>query len=617
MKIKLVLVVFSVLCLSASLYNGSSAFSTQKEVINSINEGIETCNQWKNSNQNEKAYYLQLRKAFKQIETIVMFRYPTLAKKLNGGPVPSIETEAVILKIDQPTGLQVIEELLTNNEFKDNQKSFQLNQIIKALEQVKSGLVAVPLQNWEILDASHLSITSLITLGLSGFDSPEFDLRFKDAEVVLNQMAEMLSSYNKNEAVLQLLEEAKDQLSKDNKSESFDYYSLIKETLIPLQIEIRKLHNELGYEQYSEVTTIPRMISTGDHLFHSNYLSNTYSMRGNYNNLNPKQVELGKTLFFDPILSENNLRSCASCHKPNLAYTDGNKTSLGNGLEKSTLRNSPTLINSSYQTSFFADLRSKDMNHQILNVINDKLEFNTTPDKIVQRLNQSSEYQLLFADAYNEQDAPVNINNVKAALESFIRTLNTHNSKFDKNIRSESNNFTEQEVKGFNLFFGKAECATCHFAPHFNGLVPPHFNETEGEILGVTTDSTFAKLDDDWGVYRQYGMAYPNATETKGMFKTPTLRNISITAPYMHNGGLASLESVLEFYNSGGGSGNGLGVPQQTLSPDSLSLSEVDKQALIAFLKTLTDTIGTGVQSFVLPIVENEKLQKRKWGGQY
>ncbi len=617
MKIKIILFGAVLLYLATSLVTSSPAVSAQQKIILSIDKCIAISEQWKNSGGSDKAYYIKLRTAYKEIESIAVFRYPTLTKTINGGPVPSIETEAAILKIDHPTGLQVLEEAISSDELNDHQKLYQLSQIIKALNQIKTGIKQIPLQDWEILEASHLSITTLITLSLSGFDSPAFDLRFSDAQIVLNHLQLMLKAFQSSEAIIHKIEIAKQQITKANNSETFDYYHLFKEILLPIQIDIKKLHQQLGYEQYSEVTSIPRMISSGEHLFHPNYLSNTYSMRGNYEQLNALQIELGKTLFFDPILSNNNQRTCASCHKPELAYSDGNKTSIGNGFTKSTLRNSPTLINSAYQTSFFADLRSKNMNHQILNVIHDPLEFNTTPDKIIERLNLSTEYKQLFEQAFDGQKSAININNVKAALESFIRTLNTHDSKFDKNIRSELSNYTTEEINGFNLFFGKAQCATCHFAPHFNGLVPPHFTETEGEILGVTTDSLFNNLDTDWGVYRQYGTAYPNAKETKGMFKTPTLRNVSITAPYMHNGAFSSLKTVIEFYNSGGGLGNDLDIAQQTLAPDSLHLSDSEINDLIAFLNSLNDTSGVLVQPFELPIVANDPYANRKWGGEY
>jgi len=131
---------------------------------------------------------------------------------------------------------------------------------------------------------------------------------------------------------------------------------------------------------------------------------------------------------------------------------------------------------------------------------------------------------------------------------------------------------------------GKALCATCHFMPLTNGSVPPFFTETEKEVIGVPKESNNKELDTDTGFYWVY-----NENLHKGMFKTPTIRNIELTAPYMHNGVYNTLEEVKNFYNKGGGSGLGFNVPHQTLPFDHLNLSEQEIQDIITFMKTLTD----------------------------
>ncbi len=122
------------------------------------------------------------------------------------------------------------------------------------------------------------------------------------------------------------------------------------------------------------------------------------------------------------------------------------------------------------------------------------------------------------------------------------------------------------------------------------------------------------ELNKDWGLYDQHKLAYPEAIETKGMFKTPTLRNIAHTAPYMHNGQFKTLEEVVRFYNHGGGLGLNLNIPQQTLASDSLHLNEQEIANLVSFMHTLTDTTGTVVQPFTLP---DNDTEKRIWGGLY
>jgi cytochrome c peroxidase len=171
------------------------------------------------------------------------------------------------------------------------------------------------------------------------------------------------------------------------------------------------------------------------------------------------------------------------------------------------------------------------------------------------------------------------------ALSAYIATLKGFDSKFDRNIRGEENTFTAEEKLGFNLFAGKALCATCHFVPLTNGTVPPFFLESEKEVIGVPKTASNNEWDDDYGFYWQY-----NEELHKGMFKTPTVRNVEATAPYMHNGAYATLEEVMDFYNKGGGAGLGFDLPHQTLPFDNLELSEDEIKALVAYLKTLTDT---------------------------
>ena len=147
----------------------------------------------------------------------------------------------------------------------------------------------------------------------------------------------------------------------------------------------------------------------------------------------------------------------------------------------------------------------------------------------------------------------------------------------------------EQEKRGFNLFMGKAKCATCHFLPLFNGLVPPEFTETESEILGTpaTKDTLQPVLDKDKGKIN-----FTKSAVHEFAFKTPSLRNIELTSPYMHNGVFDTLEEVMDFYNKGGGSGLKIAPTYQTLPSDKLNLSKKEISDIIAFMKTLTDTVS-------------------------
>ena len=177
--------------------------------------------------------------------------------------------------------------------------------------------------------------------------------------------------------------------------------------------------------------------------------------------------------------------------------------------------------------------------------------------------------------------------NVRNAIASYIRSLSKFNSKFDRNINGLEETLTASEKNGFNLFMGKAQCATCHFPPTFNGTVPPDFKESEMELIGVPKFKTKgSEIDDDFGRFNLF-----KTEEKRHFFKTPTIRNISKTAPYMHNGVYETLEEVMEFYNNGGGAGLGFDLAHQTLPVDSLNLSDSETKDIIHFMEALEDQV--------------------------
>jgi cytochrome c peroxidase len=187
------------------------------------------------------------------------------------------------------------------------------------------------------------------------------------------------------------------------------------------------------------------------------------------------------------------------------------------------------------------------------------------------------------------------------------------NSKFDRYMRNEKVELTSSEKNGFNLFMGKAQCGTCHFAPLFNGTVPPNFDETEWEIIGTPENNTNTKLDEDKGRYNVAKMDIHQFA-----FKTPTIRNIEYTAPYMHNGAYKNLDEIVDFYNNGGGIGHGYHVPNQTLPSDSLKLSKVEMKDIVSFMNTLSDTVGLTKKPSRLPVVKVAgQIVSRKIGGEY
>ena len=216
------------------------------------------------------------------------------------------------------------------------------------------------------------------------------------------------------------------------------------------------------------------------------------------------------------------------------------------------------------------------------------LEMNGSPALVRKNVLQNNKYKPLFNASFpgcNTRD--LGIDEVAASLAAYLNELNPMDSPFDLYIQGAQNALTDRQKEGFNLFMGKAQCGTCHFPPFFNALLPPLFDLSEVEILGVTSTDDLIRplLDPDLGRFDLYKIPY-----YKRAFKTPTVRNVAKTAPYMHNGSFKSLQSVLDFYNKGGGSGLGLTVEEQTLSANPLNLSGRQLEDIILFLESLTDS---------------------------
>jgi cytochrome c peroxidase len=175
---------------------------------------------------------------------------------------------------------------------------------------------------------------------------------------------------------------------------------------------------------------------------------------------------------------------------------------------------------------------------------------------------------------------------IRVALAAYLRSLVGLDSPFDRAVQGDSAALSDSECRGFTVFMGKGRCGTCHFPPLFNGVMPPDFIRSELEIIGVPRADLHrdAIVDPDSGRARVDGIGVHAHA-----FKVPTLRNIALTAPYMHNGVFPTLDAVVDFYNRGGGAGIGEHLAEQTLPPRPLGLTAGERQDLVAFLRTLTD----------------------------
>jgi cytochrome c peroxidase len=302
-----------------------------------------------------------------------------------------------------------------------------------------------------------------------------------------------------------------------------------------------------------------------------------------------------------------------------MAFTDGAKKSVAKDFLGSVDRNAPTLLNTVYADRYFHDMRAFNLEVVLEHVVTNREEFSLGLIQLEEKLKKSKEYREWFNRAFQgTKYNGINAQSITAAMTSYLKTLNTFDSEFDRYVRAETSSIDESVRNGFNLFMGKAACGTCHFAPVFNGTVPPDYHESESEILGTPefNDPEDMHIDPDEGRYR--GISKEKVDFYRFSFKTPTVRNIELTAPYMHNGVYATLEEVMDFYNKGGGEGFGYEVPNQTLPFDNLNLTDKEQGDIIAFMLTLTDTSGTTSVPKSLPEFENNpEWNKRVVGGVY
>lgn len=575
-----------------------------------------------------KTEFIKARADYKQTEFLLeYFGGQSVKDHINGAPLPKIERNSPDMLVLEPHGLQVIEEILFSDDVANNKKELfaETQRILTRYKEINAFQQNQAITERNLFEAARLELIRIVTLGITGFDTPGSGNALEDAKNALRPLLKLEEVYHKQidaEIASQLeakLQGAEKYLMAYKDFDEFDRFYFIKEYINPAFKLFSDAHLQLGIETIYEVRKDMYPLNyLADDIFANDFLNPHYFSISGDKEHQPEKVKLGKILFFDPVLSSNNKRSCASCHNPKKAFTDGQARSLAMDFEGTVLRNAPTLINSVFAERYFYDLRTEKIENQFGHVVTSKLEFNTTYPEIVAKLLKSKEYQELFAKAFPKYNGQISKHTVTEALGAYLKTLTSFNSKFDKNIRGEEKTLTQQEIKGFNLFMGKAVCATCHFPPTFTGLVPPYYSENESEVLGVpaTTDTVNAMVDPDLG--RIGGRMLEKVEFNTHAFKTTTVRNVELTSPYMHNGVYKTLEEVVAFYNKGGGQGLGIELENQTLPFDNLSLTQDEKEAIVAFMQTLTDTTGLTSVPATLPKFENNSdWNNRKIGGEY
>ncbi|MHA6697033.1 cytochrome-c peroxidase [Chryseobacterium sp. A301] len=286
-----------------------------------------------------------------------------------------------------------------------------------------------------------------------------------------------------------------------------------------------------------------------------------------------EKEELGKTLFFDPRLSESGQISCASCHDPELMWADARRVAYGHDRQLG-IRNTPTLVNIAYATSLFWDGRAKDLEDQVKFPIENPVEMNIHSKLAVKRIAKIKAYRPLFEEAFGE--GKITQDKIDKAIATFERTLLSPATRFDQFVKGKKDALSDSEVRGLHLFRTKANCINCHNTPYFS--------DQKFHNVGLTY---FDREYEDLGRYE-----ISKNKEDVGKFKTPSLREISHTAPYMHNGLFPDIRGVLNMYNAGmpnekwKESGRGIS-PEKSGMLTSLNLSETELVDLENFLKSL------------------------------
>jgi len=283
-----------------------------------------------------------------------------------------------------------------------------------------------------------------------------------------------------------------------------------------------------------------------------------------------ERVELGRRLFFDPVFSGSHKISCATCHDPNRSWGDGRARAHGESPKDLAFR-SPTLLNVAWTPRLGWDGKFRDLESVAFAPITAAGNMNLKEEALIARLNTMKTYVNAFAEVF--PNGEISRRNVELALATFERTIVSDDAPFDRWVGGDAAAVDEAAKRGFDLFNGKARCASCHSGWTF----------TDGSFHDIGTAQ-----GDDVG----RGRLFATSVKLRYAFKTPTLRDVARRAPYMHDGSVPTLEAVIDLYNRGG-----IARPSRSELISPLGLSEAEKSDLLAFLVTLTSAPPSASQA--------------------
>jgi cytochrome c peroxidase len=523
--------------------------------------------------------FINARISIKKAEPILSFtdqeHYKTLFQP---NILKVVEEDATDIKKIAPKGFQVLEEILFTDSIDWSGVEYQVDFLSNRLKLIQANTSLDYFKLHHFLWLMRDEFVRIATTGITGFDSPVLGQSLEESAIIYNEMKKLIALYEPSFKNKELFNEWMIELEGSSKDlnanfDLFDRYKFIQ-THTNRQFEMwNRTVKDWGVVFPFELA----ISNSAPSLFDSTTFNVGYFSDRVWAEITKEKINLGRKLFNDSQLSIDGSLSCSSCHQKEIGFTDGLTVS------ENQTRNSPTMTYAGFQKAFFYDARTGNLEGQIVDVVNNQTEFHSSIENLIETVKSDSNYINQFGEVYAAEPSDLSIRN---AIAAYIRSLAPFNSRFDQSISGKKEALTVEEVNGFNLFMGKAQCATCHFPPLFNGTVPPNFSESEMELLGVPEKNVTsnAKIDDDLGRYNLF-----KTEERKYFFKTPTIRNVALTAPYMHNGVFETLDNVMEFYDLGGGAGVGINLEHQTLPAEPLNLTEEEEANIIAFMKTLTD----------------------------
>ncbi|HMF70833.1 MAG TPA: cytochrome-c peroxidase, partial [Flavitalea sp.] len=406
--------------------------------------------------------FKRCRLQYKRISFFMEYFFPEEAVICNGAPVQEMESQE---EFREPAGLQVIESLLCSENPYQYKKALitQANLLVRTVENFSPLLNDFKAEDNDILESFSLELIRIITLYISGFDAPQIKTGIEEAHESLSVISELLDPFIKNyeqkDSIDHYLYAGREYLKTHSDFDSFDRLFFLTRYALPIERLLNRFISETGFTQNPGIA----FSFHAKDLFEPDAI-NKMSFPHREDENDTSVTALGKQLFFEPALSGNNTRSCATCHSPATFFGDGLSRNRSIDGRSDLPRNTPSLLYVCYQYAQFWDGRAESLEDQIRQVLKSRHEMNVSEDTVVKRLSNNVLYAAKFKKIW-AKDTAVSVARTAGALAAFIRTLTPFRSSFDRYMQGDRNALTLSQQRGFNVFMGKAQCGTCHFAP--------------------------------------------------------------------------------------------------------------------------------------------------------